>query len=249
MISSIVYLTLSYITAKALKRGERPPTPEVFRVPEDIRLDPKYEGQTVFMMEGVPLRSIDGVTPVDTTSLRDWIIFALVEDDPMTQPYNNRMGRIIRELDEIDAIIGKIPTLLFLDEKQKPYAPERARAERAVMFTKFNLERLKKEEEGEVLQRELEAHIKWRKSMGVELTQGESDKNTDTCVWFIRLYGTSDAKEMEDMLIRKRDWPGIKLALGIHNANPPIPSWISRDKYPPDGTKLSDPTDYRPRQV
>lgn len=201
------------------------------------------------MLEKVPLKCRDGVTLVDAKSLRDWIVFALVDDDPLSQPFYNKISKIANEIEEIDELIKKIPKLEFLDEKQKPYPLERARAERAMLFTKFNNERLKKEEEGEKCQKDLESHIKWRKSMGVDLIQGEIDENTQTCIWFVKLFGQSDSKGMEDLLLKKEDWPGINLACGLHNSDPIVPTWIGREKLVPDGSKANDPTDYRPLQV
>jgi hypothetical protein len=85
--------------------------------------------------------------------------------------------------------------------------------------------------------------------MGIELIKGDEDKNTDTCIWFVRFYGTDDCKEMEQLLMEKEDWPGINLACGDPSADPPIKPWVSREKVIPDGRKSKDAIDYTQLQV
>ena len=85
--------------------------------------------------------------------------------------------------------------------------------------------------------------------MGIELIKGEEDRNTDTCCWFVRFYGTEDCKEIEQLLIEKEDWPGINLACGDPDRIPPLRPWTGREKTVPDGSKSHDAADYRPLQV
>jgi hypothetical protein len=59
--------------------------PKVKRVPFDIGIDPKYEGQTSFMVRGVPLKAKDERTMVEKDTLREWIITAIVEEDPYSR--------------------------------------------------------------------------------------------------------------------------------------------------------------------
>ncbi len=96
-------------------------------------------------------------------------------------------------------------------------------------------------------QGQLKSHIDWRRKMGIEFTQGEVDKNTDTTTWFMTMSGTNDVAEIEDLLIRKQNWPGIKLASGSNRTSPPIPPWAGRGEIP-DGTKANQP-DYSSLQV
>lgn len=83
--------------------------------------------------------------------------------------------------------------------------------------------------------------------MGIEFTKGEIDKVTETVTWFVRFYGTKDAKEMEDLLIKKDDWASIKLAQGSKSQTPPLPPWSGRGEVP-DGSKSFLP-DYSQLQV
>ena len=58
----------------------------------------------------------------------------------------------------------------------------------------------------------------------MQFTKGEVDRNTETATWFIRFYGTKDAQEMEDLLMKKDDWAAIKLA---HHSSP-LPPWAGK---------------------
>jgi hypothetical protein len=33
--------------------------------------------------------------------------------------------------------------------------------------------------------------------------------NTGTCSWFVSLYGDDDASYLEELIIKKKDWPGV----------------------------------------
>eukprot|EP01032_Pedospumella_encystans_P022867 gene22867-25899_t len=230
-------------------RGGQLDSPEVLRKPQDIRDDPRYEGQTQFMIDWVPMKCRDEKTPVDEISLREWILFAVVEEDPASKVYYDDIAKINKLIDGIDFNLLKIPKLEFLDQDGKPYPIEKARAEREALYNLLSAQRTTAEEDLELAERNLKNHNDWRRSMGVELIKGEEDKNTDTCTWFVRLYGTDDAKELEDLLIEKEDWPGIKLACGVKNHDPPIPPWTGRSTSPPDGSKVQDITDYTLLQV
>merc|ERR1711861_3257 len=76
-------------------------------------------------------------------------------------------------------------------------------------------------------------HISWRKRMGITLEKGPEDKNTDTSVWYLQLHGTNDALDLEDRLLKKKNWPGIKLAAGgLDEEFKPYPPWSGRGKIP-----------------
>lgn len=68
--------------------------------------------------------------------------------------------------------------------------------------------------------------------MGLDFTKGDHDKNTDTVTWYVKLFGTNDALELENLLLVKLNWPGIKLAAGSNRADPPIPPWAGRGDIP-----------------
>jgi hypothetical protein len=172
-----------------------------------------------------------------------------VEEDSSSKVFEKDIEKINFLIDGIDANLNKIPKLEFLDDDGKPYPIERARQERENLYNVLSSQRTMAEEDLETAQRNLKNHIEWRKLMGVELTPGPEDKNTETRTWFVRFYGTEDCKQMEDLLIEKENWPGINLAAGDSNTEPPMPTWVGRDSQVPDGSKANAKYDYRPHQV
>jgi hypothetical protein len=191
----------------------------------------------------------DEKTQVDEASIRDWILFAIIEEDPGAKRYHDDMDKINHLIDSIDTNMLKIPKLEFLDENGKPYPLEKARAERENLYNLLSAQRVVAEEDMELAERNLKNHIDWRRTMGIELIKGDEDRNTDTCIWFVRFYGTDDCKDIEQFLMDKEDWPGINLACGMPRADPPVKPWVGREKNVPDGTKSHDAADYRPLQV
>lgn len=92
----------------------------------------------------------------------------------------------------------------------------------------------------------LQRQIEWRNTMGIDFTKISKDDNTSTCVWSVRLYGATDAEQLEDLLIEKDDWAGLKLACQCDD--PELPPWAGRGRVP-DGTLYKAEPDYSLLQV
>jgi hypothetical protein len=205
---------------------------ELLRDPEDIRLDPKYGGQTEILLKFVPLKCIDESTDVLADTLREWIVYAIVEEDPLSQGFFDKIQRFNEVIAEIESNMKKVPHLSFYDENGKPKPEKEARFEREKLFTKLGEELAHAEGRLDDTNRELKNHIEWRKKMGVHLSQVDIDKNTGTATWLLRLSGTDDAQEIEDLLLQKRNWQGVKLAVSYTNRDPPLPPWAGRGDVP-----------------
>lgn len=165
------------------RRGDRPETPEVLRKPEDIREDARYQGQTTVMLSWVPLKCQDEKTEVTEEAIREWILFGAVEEDDGLLDYYADDEQINKVISDIDRHLKEIPKLQFQDDDGNAYSEEQSRAERARLYDLFSNERLDAENDLDVARRNLQAHISWRKSMGVELRRGDVDRNTETCTW------------------------------------------------------------------
>lgn len=220
--------------------------PEILRKPEDIRNDLRFNGDTEVIIKFVPLKCIDEVTLVDDITIREWIIFAIVEEDPYAQHYFHDIQRLHEKIEDVDKNLKRIPKLEFRDEQGKPLPEEKSRAEREALFLRYGEERAQAENELEDTNRELKDHVAWRKKMKVELKQGDVDRVTDTCSWHVKIGGTTDAQKIEDLLMVKENWPGIKLAAGSSTGEI-FPPWAGRGDVP-DGSNITLPN-YSSRQA
>jgi hypothetical protein len=225
---------------KARRKGGELYEAELLRDPEDIRNDPKYAGSTEILLKCVPLRCIDESTEVDSTAIREWLIYAVVEEDPASQVFFERIQRYNELIQEIEANMKKIPKLQFFDESGRLKAENDSRMEREKLFTKYGEELVLAESGLDDTNRELKAHVEWRKKMTVDLSMVSTDKNTSTANWLLSLSGTDDAQEIEDLLILKRNWQGIKMACGYKLKEPQIPPWSGRGDVP-NGTNPTLP--------
>jgi hypothetical protein len=217
---------------KSRRKGGELIEAELLRDPEDIRLDPKYAGQTEILLKFVPLRTSDESTDVDAVTLREWVIYAIVEEDPLSQQFFDRIQRLNEVIADIESNIKKVPHISFYDENGKLKPEAQARVERERLFTKLGDELVQAETNLDETNRELKNHVEWRKKMGVHLTVIDTDKNTSTATWLLELSGTDDVQEIEDLLIQKRNWQGIKLACHYEKRDPPLPAWAGRGDVP-----------------
>jgi len=209
--------------------------PQVKRTPFDIRDDPTYEGQVVFSISQVPLKAKDEETVVNEATLREWLVFAITEEDPHSKPLFAKLQPVRDIIAEIDKKIKGITKMKFFEEDGKPMSDEKAEAERELLYNAFGEDRLVAEKRLRKFQANYDAHVAWRKTIGLDFEQAGDDENTGTATWNVRIYGHEDAEQMEDLLIRKGNWSGIKLASGNDKVSPKIPPWAGRGPVP-DGS-------------
>jgi hypothetical protein len=225
---------------------------ELLRKPEDIRDDTKYMGQTEVMLTNVPMYTENERTPVDEETVREWILYGISEEDPLSQDYFDEIQMLTEKIGEVEMKLKKIPKIEFTDENGGPMPEELAKEERNKLFTTYGNERAVLEQQLEDVERGLQEHLKRRKTMTINLVRGEIDQNTHTCIWHMKLSGTEDCYEIEDLLLLKENWSGIRLGAGridVVDGNR-IPPWAGRD-IPPDGSNLllPDYSDYHVNMV
>ncbi len=214
------------------RRGGELIEAELLRDPEDIRLDPRYGGQTEVLLKFVPLRCVDESTDLDVATLREWVVYAIVEEDPASQRFFDSIQRYNDLIAEVEANMKKIPKLNFYDENGNLKSESEARIERERLFSKYGEDLALAEAGLDEVNTQLKEHVSWRKSMGVKLTMIDTDSNTSTSTWLLELSGTDDVQEIEDALIQKRNWQGIKLAVAYNRRDPPLPPWVGRGEVP-----------------
>ena len=213
--------------------------PQVKRYPSDVRENPRYEGQTFFVIKQVPLKSKDETQLVDEAAMREWMHYAITEEDPHAIPLKKRLGPLEDLIKEIDKKIKGVSKMTFFDEDDNAMDDDKAEEEREFIYNQFGEDRLKAEKKLKKYEISLESHILWRKSMGMDLHMEEVDENTQTSTWRIRFFGHNDALEMEDLLIKKDNWSGIRMATGspAFEGKPKIPPFACRGPLP-DGTNV-----------
>lgn len=232
--------------AKALRRGEVI-IEEITRIPEDIRGTPKFQGHTSFIIKGIPQKCTDETTPVTEADLKAWIMFAIVEEDPYAKHFFVDMKNINTDISKIDESLKKVPHMAILSVDGKKMDVDREREQRNIIYKQLGEQRSAAEDALLTVQQNLKLHVEWRKRMSIEFIKGAVDLNTDTCSWTVIIGGTADALEMENLLVKKINWPSINLACGMSTADPPIPPWAGRGPLP-NGKKTGE-LDYTARRV
>ena len=208
--------------------------PKIKRDNYDILEHTNYEGQIVFQLSRVPLKCKDELTVVNESILREWILFAIAEEDPHSRPFYKKIEDTNTAIKAIEKKIKGVAKMQFFEANGDAMSPEKQEEERNAIYEIFANERAQGDARLRQIKQGLENHLLWRSRIGMKFEQAEIDENTSTATWHIRFYGTADAQEMEDLLIKKRDWSGIKLCAG--QSSPPLPILVTRGRIP-DGTK------------
>lgn len=208
--------------------------PRIHREVEDILKDPTFQGQTVLLLKQVPLRAVDDRTSVGSEELCAYLNYAVAEEDPAARKIEKKLEKVKKEVDEIVKVIKKIPKQVIRSAEGKPLSAEDADAERQVMFTVYGQAKYELDLKVQKVEEELEAHRKWRRSMGMDFILSDIDQNTETATWEVRLFGSADAQKIEEIMVRKDDWQGLQLCCAIPEKK--LPPWVGRGKIP-DGSK------------
>ena len=219
--------------------------PKIKRSPKDIKDDVHFEGQTVMMVKNVPLKSKDEQTVVDAMTLREWFLCAIVEEDPKIAPFHRAIDETKEVIKQVDKKIKAVAKMEFFEEDGSVMSNKKAEVEREILYKAYGDDRLQLSKRLQQKEEALEKYIEWRRMIGIELTIAEVDVNTETASWYVKIFGVSDAKHIEDLLIKKENWAGINLA--AWSKNPPLPPWAGRGPVP-DGSQSFIP-DYTLLQV
>ena len=133
---------------------------------------------------------------MDENTLKEWIVCALLEVDPHSQPFLKNLLKIKAEIAAIDKKIKGITKMEFQDADGNNMTAEDADAERETLYNAYAEERIACETRYKRQENALEGHKKWRRNMGMEFTKGDTELSTETATWFVRFYGAKDAKDM-----------------------------------------------------
>jgi hypothetical protein len=204
--------------------------PRMKRKAFDVRADPTYDGQTTFMVSDVPLQCKDGMTPVDIATLKEWFIYAINEEDPNLKSSKTAIEEAKEFITAIDKKIRGVPKIQFRDGDGRVMDPKQAEAQRDILYKAYLEERTVGEKQLKNKTEALRRFEEYRRKMGMTFTPGETDTNTQTQAYYVKFFGTADAADMEDLLLAKDDWVGIKVACGA--TDPPCPPWVGRGQIP-----------------
>ena len=102
----------------------------VLRQPFDICTDMHYDGQTAFVLQYVPKYARDESTPVEEDTLREWLIFAILELDPFVPPIKEAIEKQRGKIKDVDHKLKVVAKQEFLEPDGKAMLPEKADLER-----------------------------------------------------------------------------------------------------------------------
>lgn len=206
--------------------------PERLIEPFDIMAFTNYDGQTGVFIRYVPLTCEDRSVEVDEITLREWILFAIMESDSTLQPFLDDIERSKRKLKEIQREIKSTEKKTFYDSGGNIIEGDLAEKERNLAFSILSADLLKEEEMLQIYVQNSETHVRNRKRrIGIQLIRQPLDHpNVSVCTWQLLLYGIDDAKSIENNLMDKKDWAGIRLA--SHSPARGLPPWVGRAIVP-----------------
>jgi len=106
----------------------------------------------------VPLKTKDEQYEVDSITLKEWLVFALLEVDPYSQPFYRNLEKIKAEIDAIDKKIKGIPKMEFTDGDGNALNQAEADAERETLYNAYAEERVACEKRYKRQETALEGH-------------------------------------------------------------------------------------------
>ena len=204
------------------------------KIPTDIHEEPKYQGQAILTIKNVPLMCKDDYTPVDPSSLREWFVFAVLEEDRTLDIYHDNIQNLKEKIPIIIKKLKDVSRMDFLNADGSIMSGTRLNEERKSVAATYAKEQKQIETELKAAELQLERQIQFRRRIGIKFIQISIDEKTQTSSWQVILSGVPGISFIEDQLVAKQDWSGIKLAQSLTNIKPPLPTWTGRSRVPPN---------------
>eukprot|EP01041_Mallomonas_annulata_P004693 gene4693-9301_t len=210
--------------------------PKIDRKPKDIIEDPRYSGQTLFVIYDVPLRSLDGIQ-VDAIAIREWLLAGTAEIDPKSAVIYDDIIAIKEKIVQVEKKIKTVPKIDIRDKRGELLPDDQANEERQNLYNYYNDEKIAIQKVLAAREEDLEFVSHKRKKMKMNIYRADIDEVKDCGLWHVQLFG-DDADLVEDLLIGKTDWHDINLSMG--NATQGLPPWAGRNPIP-NGVKPEEP--------
>jgi hypothetical protein len=208
--------------------------PKIIRPLEDVNDDPTYQGQSMLIFQGVPLKTVNGETTVDSTAIREYIMQAITEVDPTITKIQQQIHDIEKEITDIAKKMKKVSQQVFYKTDGTLMPTDESDALREAMYKSYGETKYKTELKLAARKSDLDEHIVKRKKLGMHVFQVAIDQNTETSTWEIQFFGQKDYRQLQDLLLQKTDWSDLKLCCG--SSDPPLPPWCGRGRVP-NGSK------------
>jgi hypothetical protein len=112
----------------------------------------------------VPFYARDESTFVDAEALRQWLLFAILEEDPFVPPILEQIERQKGKIKDVDRRLKAVVKQEFLEPDGKEMLPEKAELEREALFKAIGEERDKLDLELKRREALLITHREWRSS-------------------------------------------------------------------------------------
>ncbi|CAM9641662.1 unnamed protein product [Chrysoparadoxa australica] len=199
----------------------------------DIGLDPHYRGDAHLMLLNAPLRTENGDQVATADDIREWIRFALKEEDHEIKTAQNIIADLKKESDRLDHKLSRVgyanlnkitPGGVSLSEDVQ----ENMRNE---MYDAVTVEKdavaADLKQVTELLASLEAAHA----NQQIDLEKTNERPGLNKCSYLVT-FAEDEAEELEAVLVKKSDWKGIKLAA----AHDVMPTWAGRGMVP-DGSK------------
>ena len=200
------------------------------KMPDDIRDNKHYEGQAIMILHNMPLKCRDESMDVDAKTLREYFLCAICEVDPTLVPYRNAVEDAKQALIPIDRKIREVETMNFKEIDGSKMTGKRLVEERRGVIAAYVEQRVVQEGVIKVKEKKLEEQISWRRRIGLEFDMLAVDEVAQTASWHVRIYNAANAADIEDRLVAKKNWGGIRLA--SWSRDPELPPWAGRGRVP-----------------
>lgn len=112
----------------------------------------------------VPFYARDETTFVDAEALKQWLIFAILEEDPFVPPILDQIERQKNKIKDVDKRLKNVVRQEFLEPDGKEMLPEKAEREREALFKAIGEERDRLDAELKRREALLVTHREWRSS-------------------------------------------------------------------------------------
>ena len=210
----------------------------------DAKVDPHYAGDLHVMLRFTPMHTQNQTYAVKESDIRAWVMFGVIEEDAYVQKFVAKAAKLEKAVKAFEKKMVDTANAPIFDARGREQHGDIVDVQRTKQYQEIAAEKEELATELAKAKKDLRSAMETRVNSKLHVRQGKVDVQSDRCTWIIEFDGV-DKDHYEDLVCKKLDWNGIRLAVGEEDELRPREPYTGRGAVP-DGSKpfIPDLRDY-----
>ena len=177
-----------------------------------------YEGDSKFIVKGIPQKTQNEQYMVTNDDVRNWIIMAIVNDEVEIRNYDKKLSKLSEDLQGMAKCMKLIPTKPIYNKKGKEIIGAKASVEREKEFHELSDRYSLAKIQHDTISKKRKTTIQEKSNLiQFSISTAEANHRKNQKHYIIEFYGHNKDYN-ENILLKKQDWNSIPLFVSTSKA-------------------------------